>query len=222
MILLQKVSSEASKHPHDPQFVLAMCIASTRIKHHVLDSPFTTYSSSAFVSTPQISVDNDGGDALAIVQMLIADKSRYNLFNRLFYQRAKGRILAVCAFAFLEDGQETISGVEVSPGFRVVVGLFGIAAAGYDGTRQASLRVTWCLYLLGTGKPKTGFEKPSGIGAAVVCSFANLAANDSPDPFSLPDDVPVISRKSVTKNAPPAASSRGPCAKLAGQSEGTV
>ena len=79
-------------------------------------------------------------------------------------------------------------------------------------------------YLLGTGKPKTGFRKPSGIGAAVVCSFASFAANDIPEPFSLPDsdDVPLISRKSVTKNAPPGASSRGPWAKLAGHNEGTV
>ena len=86
-------------------------------------------------------MNNDRGDALAIVQMLIAEKSRYYLFDCLFYQRAKVRILAVCAFAFLEDGQETISGVKVSPGIRVVVGLFGIAAAGYDGTRQANLQV---------------------------------------------------------------------------------
>ena len=138
MILFQKVSSEASKHPHDAQFIFAMCIASARIKHHVLDSPFAAYSSSAFISTPQISVNNDRGDALAIVQMLIADKPRYYLFDCLFYQRAKGRILAVCSFAFLEDGKETISGVEVSPGFCVVVGLFGIAAASYDRTRQAN------------------------------------------------------------------------------------
>ena len=141
MILLQKASSEASKHPHDPQFIFTMCIASTGIKHHVLDSHFAAYSSSAFISAPQISVDNDGGDAPAIVQMLIPNKSRYYLFDCLFYQRAKGRILAVCAFAFLEDGQETISGVKVSPGLRVVVGLFGVAAASYEGTRQASLPV---------------------------------------------------------------------------------
>ena len=142
MIFLQKASGEASKHPHDPQFVFAMCIARTGIKHDVFDSPFAAYSSSSFISTPQISVDNDGGDALAIVQMLIPNKSRYYLFDCLFYQRAEGRIFAICAFAFLEDGQETILGVEVSPRLRVVVGLFGVAAAGYEGTRQANSPVT--------------------------------------------------------------------------------
>ena len=141
MIFLEKTSSEASKHPHDPQFVFAMCIASTGIKHDVFDSPFAAYSSSAFISAPQISVDNDGGDALAIVQMLISNESRYHLFDCLFHQRAKGRIFAICAFAFLEDGQETILGVEVGPGLGVVVGLFGVAAAGYEGTRQACLPV---------------------------------------------------------------------------------
>ena len=141
MILLQKASGEASKHPHDPQFVFTMCIASTGIKDHVFDSPFAAYSSSAFISAPQISVDNDGGNTLAIVQMLIPNESRYYLFNRLFYQRAKGRIFAICAFAFLEDGQETILGVKVSPGFRIIVGLFGVAAAGYEGTRQTSLPI---------------------------------------------------------------------------------
>ena len=112
--------------------------------------------------------------------------------------------------------------VKVGPGFCIVVGLFCVAAAGYKENRQEQSIAQWLFYSLGTGKPKTGFEKPSGIGAGVVCSFANLAANDIPDHFSPPDDVPPISKKSVTKNAPPAASSRGPCAKLAGHSEGTV
>lgn len=88
--------------------------------------------------------------------------------------------------------------------------------------RQEDSIAQRCFHLLGTEKPKTGFEKPSGIGAAVVCSFANFAANNIPEPFSPPDDVPLISRKSVTKNAPPAASSRRPCAKLAGHNEGIV
>ena len=88
MILLEKAAREASKHPHDAQFVFAMCIASAGIKYHVLDSPFATYSASAFISAPQVSVDNDGGDALTIVQMVISNKSRYDLFDCLFYQRA--------------------------------------------------------------------------------------------------------------------------------------
>ena len=67
MIVFQKASPESTKHPHDAQLVFTMCIASTRIKNDVLDSPFAAYSSSSFVSTPQIAVNNDGGDSLAIV-----------------------------------------------------------------------------------------------------------------------------------------------------------
>ena len=125
-------------------------------------------------------------------------------------------------FAFLEDGEETMLGVKVGPGFRVVIGLFCVAAASYSRIRQIDLIFEFCLHLLGTGNPKTGFTKPGGTGAAVVCSFANFAANDIPDPFSFPDEFPLMSRKSVTKKAPPTASSRGPCAKLAGHREGTM
>ena len=138
MILLQKVSRETTKHPHDPQFVFTMCIASTGIKHHVFDSPFAAYSSSAFIPAPQISMDNDGGNTFAIVQMLVPNESGYYLLDCLFYQRAKSRVFAISAFAFLEDGQETILGVEVGPRFRVVVGLFCVAAAGYEVTSQAN------------------------------------------------------------------------------------
>ena len=112
--------------------------------------------------------------------------------------------------------------VKVGPRFRVVIGLFCVAAASYSRIRQTGLIAESCLHLLGTGKPKTGFKKPAGMGAAVVCSLANFAANDIPDPFSCPDDFPLMSRKSVTKKAPPTASSRGPCAKLAGHREGTM
>ena len=86
-------------------------------------------------------MDDDGGDALAIVQVLVPNESRYHLFDCLFHQRAKGRIFAICALAFLEDGQETILGVKVRPGFRIVVGLFGVTAASYEGTRQAILPI---------------------------------------------------------------------------------
>ena len=109
-----------------------MCIAGTRIKNDIFDGPFTAYSSSSFIPAPQIAVDNDRGDSLAIIQVLVPYESRYYLFNSLFYQRAKGRIFAVCAFAFLEDSQETMLGVEVGPGFRIVVGLFCVAAAGCE------------------------------------------------------------------------------------------
>ena len=129
MILLQKAGAEPSKHSHDPQLIFAVCITGTGIKYDLFDSSFAAYSSSSFISAPEIAVDNDGVDSLSIIQVLVPYESRYYFFDRLFHQRAKGRVFAVCPFAFLKNSQETMLGVEVGPGFRVVVGLFCVAAA---------------------------------------------------------------------------------------------
>lgn len=104
MIFLQKGSSEAAKHPHDAKFILAMRVASTGIKNHVFDGAFAADSSSAFIAAPEIAVHDDRGDALAVVEVLVAYESGYCFFDCLFDQGAEGRVFAVCAFALLEDG----------------------------------------------------------------------------------------------------------------------
>lgn len=84
---------------------------------------------------------------------------------------------------------------------------------------------------VGTGKPNTGFEYPAGTGAGVVCSLASLAASDMPDDspscpteMTLAEGAPRVlkSRNSVTRNEASGSLLSGPCAKLAGQSEGTT
>lgn len=61
-----------------------MRIAGTRIEHDVFHSPCPTYSPSSFIPAPQIAVDHNGGDSLAVVQMFVPYESRYYFFNCLF------------------------------------------------------------------------------------------------------------------------------------------
>ena len=85
MVLFHKTSPKASKHPHNPQLIFAMGIASARIKDDVFDSTFASYSSSALVSAPQIAVDNDGGDTLPVIQVLFSYESGYCFCGCFFY-----------------------------------------------------------------------------------------------------------------------------------------
>ena len=72
MVLFHKTSPKTSKHPHNPQLIFAMGIASARIKDDVFDSTFASYSSSALVSAPQVAVDNDWGDTLPVIQVFFS------------------------------------------------------------------------------------------------------------------------------------------------------
>ena len=74
---------------------------------------------------------------------------------------------------------------------------------------------------VGTGKPNTGLECPSGIGAGVVCSFASFAARDGALGFLVAERGERC-RKSVTRNEVPGSEVNVPWPKEAGQRVGTA
>lgn len=129
MILLQEASPKAPKHPHYSQLIFTVCIACTWIIYYIFDSPFSTYPSSSLIAAPEVAVHDYGCDSLPVLQVMVSYEPWHCLCDCFFYQRAKGKVLAVCTFAFLEDGQETMVGVEVRPAFGVVIWLFRVAAA---------------------------------------------------------------------------------------------
>ena len=85
MIFFQKASLKAPKHSHNPQLVLIMGIAGARVKYNILDSALAAYPSSPLVSAPQIAVDDDGGNSLPIVYVMIPYEPWHYLCGRLFY-----------------------------------------------------------------------------------------------------------------------------------------
>ena len=104
MILLEKPGPEPAKHLRNAQFILAMPIHGTGIKHHVLHGAHSAHDAAARVPAPQIPVDHHGRNRSPAVEMPIAQQPRHDLIDGPRDQRAEIGIGAVVVLAFGEDG----------------------------------------------------------------------------------------------------------------------
>ena len=84
MVLLHEAPSKSTKHPHNPQLILAMRITRARIKDDVFNGPLAADPAPALIAAPEVPVYDDGPDALSVVEVRVAEESGHRFRGRLF------------------------------------------------------------------------------------------------------------------------------------------
>ena len=99
MIFPQKATPEAAKHFHDSKLVFAVSVASGRIVHNVLRFTLTTYDSAAGITAPEIPVNHDRRDSIAVIEVIASKKSRNDSGGSCFYKLPELRVFAISHLA---------------------------------------------------------------------------------------------------------------------------
>lgn len=85
MVLGKELSPKPPKHIHDTELEFRMGIHGARIEDHILGGLHTRQFALGRISRPQITMNNNRGHALAVIQMRISDEVGNDGVGRLLY-----------------------------------------------------------------------------------------------------------------------------------------
>ena len=84
MIFVEETRGEATEHSHDPKLKLRVRVAAAGVECGRFDTVAIIELAFRFVPFPQISVYEDGRNALLASQSPVAQQPRYYHFDQLF------------------------------------------------------------------------------------------------------------------------------------------